>query len=113
VGTVLGAFLAGTVGAWMGGLVSLVGFKNPVWQFYLPPLVGFVAITILFLIVALAVHHIGLRHYRNNTDEYTFARWDRLNRRTGAAVGAVLGLVWLILVGVVAYVPGYSPRSRR
>src|SRR5262245_57144925 len=78
VGAVVGAFLAGTVGVWLGGFVSLIGFKNPVWQFYIPPLVGFLLVSVVFLVIALVVHHFIQRYYRNNTDEYTFARWDRL-----------------------------------
>lgn len=106
-GTVLGAFLAKTVGGWVAGLVPMIGFTHPVWLFYLPPVLGFLLVTLLFFGVALVVHHLVQRRLRNSTDEYTYARWARLNARTGLAVGAGLGTVWLILVGVVAYVPGY------
>jgi hypothetical protein len=107
IGTVVAAFLADTVGGWMVGLLPLIGFKNPLWQFYLPPLLGFLVVSFVFLLIALVPHRLTERHYRNSTDEYTYARWFRLNRRTGAAIGACLGTVWLILLGVLAYVPGY------
>lgn len=107
VGTFISAFLAKTVGGWVAGLVPMVGFKNPIWQFYLPPVFGFVLASLVFFILALVVHHIVERRFRNATDEYTFARWFRLNRRTGLAVGAAQGTVWLVLVAIVAYLPGY------
>jgi hypothetical protein len=107
IGTIVAASFAGLVGAWMGGLVTFAGYTNPVWQFYLPPLIGFVVISLVVSIVAFAVHHLVHKHYRNNTDDYTYARWDRLNRRSGGAVGGVLGTVWLVLIALVAYVPGY------
>lgn len=107
VGVIASAALAKLVGGWVSGLVPMIGFKNPVWMFYLPPLLGFVIASIVFLILALVVHHLVQRRFRNNTDEYSYQRWDRLNRRCGAAVGAAIGLVWLVLVGIVAYVPGY------
>ncbi len=107
VGTLVAAATAGAVGALVAGVVPLIGFKNPVWQFYLPPLIGFALVSLVVLIVALVVHHVVQKRFRNNTDEYTFARWFRLNSRSGAALGAVLGTVWLVLIGIVAYVPGY------
>lgn len=107
IGAVASAFLAKLVGGWVSGLVPLCGFKNPVWMFYLPPLFGFAVGSIFFLIVALVVHYLIQKRYRDNTDEYSYQRWDRLNRRTGAAVGAGVGAVWLVLVAMVAYVPGY------
>ncbi|MCC7376940.1 MAG: hypothetical protein IT581_19935 [Verrucomicrobiales bacterium] len=107
LGTFISAFLAKTVGGWVAGLVPMVGFKNPIWLFYLPPVFGFVLASLVFLVVALLVHHFVERRFRNSADEYTFARWARLNRRTGAAVGAAQGTLWLVLVAVVAYVPGY------
>ena len=57
--------------------------------------------------LGVAHDHLVQKRFRNNTDEYTFQRWDRLNSRSGAAVGAVIGVVWLALVAMVAYVPGY------
>jgi len=107
IGATVAAAFAATVGGWLGGVVPLVGYTNPIWQFYLPPLVGFVVLSILFSVVAFIVHHVVQRHYRDNTDEYTFARWERLNRRCGVALGGVLGTVWLVLIGIVSYVPGY------
>ncbi|MBX3744610.1 MAG: CvpA family protein [Verrucomicrobiae bacterium] len=106
-GLVVSAALAKTVGAWCAGLIPLIGFTNPVWQFYLPPLVGFLLLSLVFLGVALGVDYWVQKRYRNSTDEYSYARWLRLNRRMGTAVGAGVGTVWLVLLGMVAYVPGY------
>lgn len=107
VGTIVAASVAGLVGGWMGGVVTMIGYTNPIWQDYLPPLVGFLVVSIVFSGVAFLVHHLVQKHYRNNTDEYTFARWERLNRRCGVTIGGVLGGVWLVLIAIVCYVPGY------
>jgi hypothetical protein len=107
VGIIASAMLAKWVGSFLVGLVPSLGFKNPVWMFYLPPLLGFVVASIVFLIVALVVHYLVQKRFKNNTDEYSYQRWDRLNRRGGIAVGAAIGVVWMLLVATVAYVPGY------
>lgn len=107
LGAILSAVFAKTVGGWLAGLVPTLGFVNPIWQFYLPPVLGYLVLSFVFLVVAVVVHHFYLTAYRNSVDEYAFARWDRLNRRTGIALGATLGVVWTVLVGIAAYVPGY------
>lgn len=107
IGTLVAALSAKTVGGWIAGLVPLIGFRNPIWQFYLPPLLGFVVVSLVFFTVALVVHHFVQKQLRNKTDEYAFARWMRLNQRAGIAVGAGLGTVWLILLAVLAYIPAY------
>lgn len=107
LGAILGAVFAKLVGGWMAGLVPTLGFTNPIWQFYLPPVLGYLVLGIVFLVVAVVLHHYLVNSYRNRSDEYSFARWDRLNRRTGVALGAVLGVVWTVLVGIAGYVPGY------
>lgn len=107
IGVIASAALAKLVGGWMAGLVPSLGLTNPIWAFYVPPLLGFVVCSIVFLVLALVVHHFIQSRLRNNTDEYSYQRWERLNRRTGVGVGALVGLVWLVLVATVAYVPGY------
>ncbi len=107
VGAITAAYLAKPVGAMVAGLVPLMGFTNPIWSFYMPPLIGFVLVSFVFLVVSLVAHYLVQRRYRNNTDEYTYARWERLVKRTGVAVGAAVGLVWFVLAATVAYVPGY------
>lgn len=107
VGIIASALLAKLVGGWVSSLVPSLGFKNPIWMFYLPPLLGFFLCSFVFLILALVVHHLVQKRFKNNTDEYSYQRWDRLNRRSGIAVGAAIGVVWMLLVATIAYVPGY------
>lgn len=107
VGLWLSALLAKAVGAPMAGLVPKLGFENPIWLVYLPPVLGFLVMFLVFAVAAFVVHHLLHRQYRNSTDEYTYARWERLNRRTGVGAGAAAGVVAWVLVSAVAYVPGY------
>lgn len=107
IGVIASALLAKWAGGMMAGIVPSLGLTNPVWMFYVPPLLGFVVCSVLFLVVALVVHHLFQGRLKNRTDEYSYQRWERMNRRTGVAVGALVGATWLVLASIVAYVPGY------
>lgn len=108
VGVVAAALLAKPFGALLAGIVPVIGFKNPVWPPFVAPVLAFVIVALFFLGIAALVHFVVAKHYKNKTDEFTFGRWDRLNRRTGLALGTALGAVYLVVLGVFIYVPGYA-----
>lgn len=108
VGVAAGLLFARPFGRVLEGIVPFIGFKNPVWPPFVAPVIAFVIVALFFLGLAALVHFVIAKHYKNKTDEYTFGRWDRLNRRCGAALGAALGAIYLLLLGVVIYVPGYA-----
>ena len=53
IGVISSALLAKWVGGTMASLVPSLGLTNPIWAFYIPPLLGFVVCSIVFLILAL------------------------------------------------------------
>lgn len=108
MGIVAAVLLAKPFGSLLAGIVPVIGFRNPVWPPFVAPVLAFVIVALFFLGVAALVHFVVAKHYRNKTDEYTYSRWDRLNRRTGLALGTALGAVYLVVLGVFIYVPGYA-----
>lgn len=108
VGVVAAVLLAKPFGALLEGMVPMIGLKHPVWPPFVAPVLAFVIVALFFLGVAALVHFLVAKHYRNKTDEFTYGRWDRLNRRTGLALGTALGAVYLVVLGVFIYVPGYA-----
>jgi hypothetical protein len=107
VGAVAALLLARPVGGALGGLVPLFGLKNPVWPPFIAPVIAFVLLSAVAAGLAALVHFLIARAYRNQSDDYAFARWERLNRRAGIALGAALGALYVVALGVVVYVPGY------
>ncbi|MFN0068486.1 MAG: CvpA family protein [Limisphaerales bacterium] len=108
VGVVAAVLLARPFGGLLEGIVPVIGFKNPVWPPFVAPVIAFVIVALFFVGLAALAHFVIARHYKNKTDEYTYGRWDRLNRRAGLALGGALGATYLILLGVLIYVPGYA-----
>jgi multisubunit Na+/H+ antiporter MnhC subunit len=107
VGAVAALLLARPVGGLLEGLVPLFGLKNPVWPPFVAPVIAFVLLSVVVAGLAALAHFLIARAIKNKSDDYAFARWDRLNRRTGLALGAALGALYVVALGVVVYVPGY------
>jgi len=55
-GLVLGVALAVPLAPLVKPIVPLVGLKNPIWSWLLPPVIVFFLIAIIFIIVGFIVH---------------------------------------------------------
>src|SRR5262245_60786488 len=107
IGLFLGVGLAVPLAPTVKPLVPLVGLKNPIWSWLLPPVIVFFLIAIIFIIVGFIVHRKVFLFYKYQTDDYQRLSWERLNKRLGACLGLVAGASYTILVGLVVYILGY------
>lgn len=106
-GLFLAIFLAGPVGAMLKPILPSVGVKNPVYLQLLPPAIAFILLNLVFITVSFFVHHKVALHYKYRRDDVDRLRWERLNRRVGAACGVLVGVVFFFLLGAVIYSGGY------
>ena len=107
LGLVLALFLAGPLSPSLRPLVPKVGLTNPAWPYIVPPVVVFLLIALVFLGVGFFVHYKVAKHLKNTSDDYSRARWDRLNRRLGACVGLIAAAIYSVLIGIGIYIFGY------
>ncbi|HYV26401.1 MAG TPA: CvpA family protein [Candidatus Eisenbacteria bacterium] len=107
VGLVLGAALAWPLSPLVRPLFPALTLTNPMWGFYLAPVVVFVAVVIVFKVAALSVHQKVESHYKYHDSDTRRLMWERLNQRLGLCVGLVNGAVYLLLVAMVIQVMGY------
>ncbi len=75
VGAIVAASFATTVGVWVGGVVPMIGYTNPTCAVLPSAARGLPGRFDRLFGLAFKNHHWVQRHYRNNTDDYTFARW--------------------------------------
>jgi len=107
VGLFCAAFLALPLSRFVYGLFPLVGVKDPIWLWLLPPLLVFVVISIVFLIIALVAHKQIEVKFGHKFEELRSLRWKRLNRRLGTCVGILTGAVYLVVLGIIISFLGY------
>src|SRR6266511_6139258 len=106
-GLFLGVALAVPMAPMVKPIVPLVGLKNPIWSWLLPPVIVFFLVAFIFIIVGFIVHRKVFLFYKYQTDDYHRLCWERLNKRLGACMGLVAGASYTILVGLVVYILGY------
>src|SRR3954466_2775272 len=98
LGIFFGALLAVPLGHLLRHLLSLVGMKNPLLLYFIPPLVVFAIILTIFKIVALTVHKKVEVYYKYRAGDLRLALWERLNHRLGLCLGLANGTAYLILI---------------
>jgi hypothetical protein len=107
VGLVVGALLALPLGPYLRPLVPMVGLTNPLWSMFLPPVVVFFLIALIFIGLGFLVHSKVNLYYKYRADDFERLAWERLNQRLGVCLGLVAGAVYTLILGVVIYVFGY------
>jgi hypothetical protein len=107
IGLVLGVFLAVPLGPLVRPLIPLVGLKNPIWSWLLPPVLVFFLIALVFVIIGFIVHRQINLHYKYRTDDYHRLSWERLNKRLGICIGLAAGGAYTLLLGLIIYILGY------
>jgi hypothetical protein len=107
VGLLFATFLALPLGPLIKPLFPMMGVKNPVWLWLLPPVTVFVLISLSFLIAAFVVHRQIALWYKYKTDDVQRLKWERMNKGVGLGFGAIVGVFYSVLLCLLIYVSGY------
>ena len=107
VGILVAALFAVPLGHLVSRLFSLVGLKNPLLLWTLPPFVMFCVVLAAFKIAGLAVHKKVEVYFKYHAGELRIALWERLSRRVGLCLGIANGLAYLVLLSFVIYASSY------
>lgn len=98
VGILFATLFAGLVGKLVHPLLPHLGAGNPITAWALAPVVGFILISIAFVLAAQPVHNRVEHFYKYNAGDLRLALWVRLNTRLGICVGLLNGALYFILV---------------
>ena len=103
VGIFFAALFAPLVGKLFHLLLPIFGTTNPVTLWALSPVCGFIAVSIVFSVIAFQVHRKVDVHYRYNVGELRLALWTRLNSRLGICLGVLNGVLYFILISFLLF----------
>lgn len=92
---------------WPAILLPFLGLHHPLWQFFVPIAIAFLAVLAIFKIVGNVLHQKITIHFKYQKDEHLFFRWERLYNRLGFCVGLINGAVYFFLLMMPVYVVGY------
>ena len=106
-GLLVGAALAWPLSPLVRPVFPMLTLTNPMWGYYLSPVVIFLVVMIVFKVVGFTIHQKAETHYKYNEGETRRLMWERLMQRLGLCLGLVNGAVYLLLLSAVIYVLGY------
>jgi len=106
-GLFFGVALSGPLKPLTKPLLPLLGLHHPMWALFVPQILAFLVVLIIFMIVGNVVHHKILVHFKYKEDDARYYRWNRLYTRLGLCVGLFNGAVYFILLMVPLYIGGY------
>ncbi len=106
-GIIVAALLAPALGKFVKPLITAFGVTNPVWPWFLCPIVVFVIISALFKAAALPLHQKVDVHFRYHAGDLRQVLWERLNRRLGLCLGLFNGAAYFILISFLIYSLSY------
>ena len=107
LGLLFGLLLARPLSPLAGRLLPVLGLHHPLWQLFMPGVIAFLAVLIIFKIVGSVLHGKMTLHFKYQKDERLYFRWERLYNRLGFCVGVLNGAVYFFILMLPVYVAGY------
>src|SRR5215467_3796688 len=107
IGIFAGLLLARPIGILIRMLMVMLGVKNPILLGVLPPLIGFIIVSLCFKAGALPVHHKIDVYFKYHAGDLRLALWERLHHRLGLCLGLFNGALYFIIVAWIIYALGY------
>lgn len=108
VGLFLAIALAVPLGPLVAPLVPLMKVQHPILLDLLPPVIVFILVNLVVIGFSFYVHRRFDLYFKYKTDDVNYFNWNRMNRRLGGSLGALTGVIYTVLLGVVIYVFGYA-----
>jgi hypothetical protein len=103
IGILFATLLAVPVGKLVQPLLKFLGMSNPVMAWALAPLIGFILVSIAFMIVGQTVHKRIEHFYKYTAGDLRLALWERLNARVGICLGVLNGTMYFVLISFVVF----------
>lgn len=107
VGLILAILLSGPLSALTKYLPPLLGFHHPVWGIFLPQLIAFAVVLIIFKVAGHAINEKIAFKFKYKVDDRKRIDFERLSSRLGLCVGLLNGTVYFILLLIPIYAAGY------
>jgi hypothetical protein len=107
VGLFFGVALAGPLSPLTKHLLPVLGLAHPLWQLFVPQVLAFLMVLIIFMIAGGMAHRKLSLHFKYKADEKQFIDWERLYCRLGFCVGLLNGAVYFFLLMIPIYIGGY------
>jgi hypothetical protein len=107
IGLFFGVVLAGPLSPLTKHLLPVLGLTHPFWQLFVPQVLGFLIVLLIFIIAGGVVHRKIRIHFKYKVEEKKLLSWERLYSRLGFCMGLLNGAVYFFLIMIPIYIGGY------
>ena len=113
VGLIVSAVLAMPLSGVFKWVLGVFGLEHPVVLAFLAPFAAYVIVLIFFKAGGLATHRQVDTYFKYKASDTMRLLYERMNARIGVVLGAFNAFVYLLLIGIVIYMLGYSAMQVR
>jgi hypothetical protein len=107
VGVILASIITGAIAPKLISLMPKIGIVHPLWIQAAPYIIVFSLFALIVYGVGFAIHHKIAMVYKYSRDDYSRAKWERMNHHVGLALGLVIAVQLFFVIAKVAYPAGY------
>jgi hypothetical protein len=107
IGIFAALLLARPIGKLIRLLMVMLGVKNLILLGILPPLIGFIIVSLCFKAGAIPVHHKVDVYFKYHAGDLRLALWERLHHRLGLCLGLFNGAAYFIIIAWIIYALSY------
>jgi hypothetical protein len=107
LGLFFGVVLAGPLSPLTRHLLPVLGMTHPLWQLFVPQVLAFLIVLVIFMIAGGVAHRKLSHHFKYKVDEKKLIMWERLYARLGFCVGLLNGAFYFFLIMIPIYIGGY------
>jgi hypothetical protein len=107
IGIFAGLLLARPIGILIRMLMVMLGVKNPILLGVLPPLIGFIIVSLAFKAGAIPLHRKVDVYFKYHAGDLRLALWERLHHRLGLCLGLFNGAAYFIVIAWIIYALSY------
>jgi hypothetical protein len=107
IGIFAGLLLARPIGIPIRMLMVMLGVKNPILLGILPPLIGFIIVSLGFKAGAIPVHRKVDVYFKYHAGDLRLVLWERLHHRLGLCLGLFNGAAYFIVIAWIIYALSY------
>src|SRR4051794_33656757 len=107
IGIFVAALLAKPIGIPIRMVMVMLGVKDLILLAIIPPLIGFMIVSLAFKAAALPAHHKVQVHFKHYAGDLRLALWERVDHRLGLCLGLFNGALYFVIIGWIIYALSY------
>lgn len=107
VGVLIASVITGALAPKFISTMPKIGIKHALWIQLAPYIIVFSLLALIVFGIGFAIHHKVASIYKFSRDDYSRAKWERMNHHVGLSIGLVIAVQLFFLIARVAYVGGY------